>query len=216
MKLVAIDTVGPVIGVGASFAGRAAVREARVGKGAEAWLLPALEACVAEVGFTLGELDAVAVAVGPGAFTGLRVGLATAQGLGVALGRPLWPADSLRTRAMAVGQGGLPVLTMLDARKGRVYAALYDGELELRPGADVPPEEALSWCEGPFLATGEGALVYREAVEAAGGVVAPEAESPAIATLLSLGWLGVLAGEAVEAGAAQPRYLREPDAALPR
>ena len=76
------------------------------------------------------------------------------------------------------------VLCMLDARKQRVYAARYDGAGELAAGpGDVGPSVALDWMDGPFRATGEGALVYRDLVEAAGGVVVPDADHPAVATL---------------------------------
>ena len=152
MRLVAFDTAGPVIGVAVTDGSRRIVRTERVTRGAEARLVPWAVAACAELGFELGALDGVAVAVGPGAFTGIRVGLATACGLAQALDVPVWPGDSLATRA-ARARTDAPVLAALDARKGRVYAALHapDGSV-LRPAADVDPDVAFAWASPGTIA----------------------------------------------------------------
>ncbi len=141
-----------------------------------------------------------------------RPGLA--QGAGV----PLWSTDSLRSRAAALAESELPVLSWLDARKGRAYAAWYasDGALVHGP-ADLSPEAALAWGEGaPFLAVGEGALVWAGAVRRAGGHVAEGADHPATGTLALLGAEGLARGEGVDPATVSPLYLREPDARPPR
>ncbi len=207
----AIDTCGPVIGVALRVGGAVLVRTERVNRGSETRLVPWVQELAAEAGILLSEVDGVAASVGPGAFTGLRVGLSTATGLAMALDRPFWGVDSLEPRARRVGGR---VLAMLDARKQRVYAAAYDPERTHAPG-DVPPAEALSWLLPGFMATGEGALVYAALVIAAGGQVAPEAENPAVDTLAALAELAFARGEGIDPILALPLYLREADAVPP-
>ncbi|MCB9665952.1 MAG: tRNA (adenosine(37)-N6)-threonylcarbamoyltransferase complex dimerization subunit type 1 TsaB [Alphaproteobacteria bacterium] len=187
------------------------VRTARVVHGSDALLLPWAEELCAEAGIRLQQLDGVGVAVGPGAFTGLRVGLATASGLALALDRPAWAGSSLESRRLRAGAD----LALLDARKGRVYAlALQDGCAQ-GPG-DVPPEEALGWMRAPFVATGEGAVVYAAQVAAAGGRLAVEPDDPAVDTLVRLAAEGLARGEGCDAAALAPAYLRPPDAKPPK
>ena len=156
------------------------------------------------------------MAAGPGAFTGLRVGLATACGLAQGLGVPVASLSSLRSRAWP-HRGELPVLAALDARKGRVYAALFDQDGRVRGGpGDVAPAVAVAWAGGPFRATGEGCLVYRAAVEAAGGAVVAEADDPCLPALAHLGALALARGEGRDPVQVRPRYLREADAVAKR
>jgi tRNA threonylcarbamoyladenosine biosynthesis protein TsaB len=157
----------------------------------------------------VSRLDLVAVAVGPGAFTSLRVGVAAALGLALARGCPVVPVSSLRARAAAVGPGR--VLALLDGRKGRAYAGFYEDGVLVGPEVDRIPAEAVALASPPFVATGEGALVFRLFVEAAGGVVDPDAEkSPALALARLAPHLPSVPPEAVRL-----RYLREADAKLP-
>ncbi len=211
MKTLAIDTTGPVVGVAAFDGARVSVRYARVGRNVEAVLLDWVVECCAELGFTVGDVDGVAVAVGPGAFTGLRVGLSTAIGLALARGVPMWAGSSLVSRARrAAGQGS--VIAMLDARKQRVYASAVVDGVERTGPEDVAPQVAVSWMTAPFVATGEGALVYRDVVEAAGGVVFADAEHPAVDVLVRMGADAIARGEGVAAVDITPVYVREPDA----
>jgi tRNA threonylcarbamoyladenosine biosynthesis protein TsaB len=207
--IVAIDTAGPVIGVASRDARAGAVRVGRITRGAETLLVPWLEEAVHEIGRSLAEVRGVAVTTGPGAFTGIRVGLATAGGLALALGVPVYPCSSLATRGGRVGTDRL-VLAWLDARKSRVYVARYRSGAEVCAMADVAPEAALLDLEPGFVATGEGAIVYRELIEAAGGSLAEEADHPAVDVLADLALAGRLA--AIDPAELTPTYLREPDA----
>lgn len=90
-------------------------------------LLPLAQACLDEAGVRAAQLDAIAVGSGPGSFTGLRIGLATAKGLAFALDRPLWLASSLHALA-ADAPGGAPdevLVAALDARRGELYAGAF-------------------------------------------------------------------------------------------
>jgi len=207
--VLAFDTVGPVIGVGAWDGTRGAVRSQRVTRGAEAFLLDFAKEVLAELGANFTDVTLVAVAKGPGAFTGLRVGLATATGLSISLGVPLWGGMSLASRAERV-QTSLPVLSLLDARKGKVYG-WWRGKPE-STAVDVPPEEILSNLPEAWIATGEGAEVYRDLVETAGGQIADDPTAPAVVELAQLALGAHLRGED---GSAAPLYIRPPDAKIP-
>ncbi len=102
-------------------------------------LLPLIARVMERAGVAPRALDAVAVGAGPGSFTGLRIGMATAKGIAFAAGCPLWAVSSLRALAYAA-RGAAPVLAAaLDARRGEVYLGVFDGELE-----PLAPERALA------------------------------------------------------------------------
>ncbi|TVQ90551.1 MAG: tRNA (adenosine(37)-N6)-threonylcarbamoyltransferase complex dimerization subunit type 1 TsaB [Deltaproteobacteria bacterium] len=216
MRILAFDTVGPVIGVGAGSPKGERVRTERITRKAESRLLPWAQDLARELGFEPSQIDGVGVAIGPGAFTGLRVGVATACGLAQAVGCPVWGACSLRTRATPHLGSGRPVLSLLDARKGRVYAAIFDSDGQVRvPPADVEPAVALSWSSPGMMAVGEGAIVYRERVEAAGLVLVEPADDPGVTALLRLARSGLDRDEGVSPTELRPVYLRAPDAKPP-
>lgn len=213
MRLLGIDTCGPVIGVGLWVDGTVTQRIERVTRGAEARLMPwALDLC-AEAGFSVRDLDGVGVSAGPGAFTGLRVGLAAATGVALGVGCPVWAGSSLAARAWR-HRSADPVLSMLDARKGRVYAQGFGGE-PLEP-ADVAPELAVAWLDGAYRAVGEGALAYRDLVESSGGVVVDDADDPGLDGLLAMAARAFAEGESVAPEAVRPVYLRDADAKIPK
>lgn len=90
-------------------------------------LMPLVEQALREAGVDRGQLDGIAVSAGPGSFTGLRIGLATAKGLGYALERPVLPIPTLDALAFNVWAWPGLICPLLDARKDQVYAALYHG-----------------------------------------------------------------------------------------
>jgi tRNA threonylcarbamoyladenosine biosynthesis protein TsaB len=205
-RLLVIDTAGPVVGV-AAFVGKEAVHLAseRIVNGADGWLLPEVGRALA----ALGNLDRVAVSVGPGAFTGLRVGFASALGVAVARGVPVAGVCSLALRA-AAAPGEPRVLAWLDARKGRVYAASFDTRgpvpVALDAAVDVAPDVAAAGA--PALATGEGAAVYGALLAAAGHRVCETAAESPVAHACALAW----AAPAVAPGDLALVYVRAPDA----
>jgi tRNA threonylcarbamoyladenosine biosynthesis protein TsaB len=178
-------------------------------------LLPAVGDVMerADVGF--GELDAIAVGVGPGTFTGLRIGIATARALAKANALPVRGVSSLA--ALAAGLDGPERLALIDAKRGEVYAALFEEDDERWPpmvlGIDALLERVRDAGVNP-RAAGDGSLRFRDELEAAGVAVAP-AESPL--HVVSAGHLCRRALDAADVAPEQvvPNYLREPDA-VPR
>jgi tRNA threonylcarbamoyladenosine biosynthesis protein TsaB len=163
----------------------------------------------AEIGWR--EIGRVVVGVGPGGYTGLRIGLATAHGIALAHGAALVGVGTLR--ALAEPLAGRTAVAVLDARRGEAFVAVYrDGEELLAPRVCRPPElGALARRGGPdALGVGDGALRFREFLEAAGISVAP-AESQL--HRVSAGSICRLAASG-SVTAAVPNYLRLADAEL--
>lgn len=213
MRVLSVDTAGPVVGVGLFWEGQVTQRYERVRRGAEALLVPWAQELLTEVSGGFGDLDGVAVARGPGAFTGVRVGMATAAGWSLAANLPLWGCSSLVSRGVRACTGKGPVLSLLDARKGRVYASLVDADgTEIRGPLDVEIGEAIGDLGPGFICTGEGALVYAEAIQAAGGILANEADHAAVDVLSRLGASAIKAGRGQDPGHVFPEYVRQPDA----
>ena len=175
-------------------------------------LLPAVAACLRDAGLGFEDLDGVAVGVGPGGFTGLRIGIATARALAHAHGVPVHPVSSLA--ALAAGVDDRPALALIDARRGELFAGLYRAGTELRePWVDTPEavaEAARSSGVAP-LAVGDGSLRFRGLLEAAGIEVAAtdsELHVPRATWVCRLG----SRVEPQPPGRVLPHYLRAPDA----
>jgi tRNA threonylcarbamoyladenosine biosynthesis protein TsaB len=175
-------------------------------------LMPAVATAMGRAGVGWGDLEAVAVGVGPGAFTGLRIGIATARALATANEIPLRGVSSLA--ALAEGIDAQLRLPLIDARRGEVFAAMYDGSATLWPAFAAQPEALVSRLrEGGFtpLAAGDGSLRFRGMLEDAGIPVEPEGAAAHVVRALHVCRLGrEAADEAPEA--VLPEYLREPDA----
>jgi len=95
------------------------------GKTHSDYLLRYTDIILKEVGGQLDQIEGLGVVAGPGSFTGLRVGLATVQGLALALKKPIYPVSSLEVVAFSNGPSTIPVMSVIDARKKEVYAACY-------------------------------------------------------------------------------------------
>ena len=175
-------------------------------------LMPAVAEVMERAGADWADLKAIAVGVGPGTFTGLRIGIATARALATAAKLPLRRVSSLA--ALAAGIEGSLRLPLIDARRGEVFAALFDGERELWPPCAASPEELLARLgQGGFrpLAAGDGSLRFRGMLEEAGIPVAPQDSTTHVVSALHICRLAADAqDEAPEA--VLPEYLREPDA----
>jgi tRNA threonylcarbamoyl adenosine modification protein YeaZ len=204
-----IDTAGPVVGAALLTPWGVRSWSARVDRGADARLLPELQQLLRDVPAS-APISVVAVSVGPGAFTGLRVGVAAALGLAISLNVPVAPVSSLAARAALAS--GPRVVAVLDARKGRVYRALFDarGRWPTVVGAEEDIDPGLPWPARRFAAVGEGALVHRVLVEAAGGVLVPFADRCPAEQVARAGLAGLV--EAMDPALVALQYLRAPDA----
>lgn len=178
-------------------------------------VLPAVEFALGVAGATLGDVDGVVVGAGPGSFTGVRVGAATAKGLVRGRGVPLFAYSGLL--AVAASVAFAPVCALFDARRGEVYGACYRVGAEvtevLAPGARVL-DDVLDAVVGldPLFA-GDGALRYRAAIEARGGRVAPA--HMAVPRASALIWLATMfpdRGRVAQPASWEPAYLRDPGA----
>jgi tRNA threonylcarbamoyladenosine biosynthesis protein TsaB len=185
-------------------------------------LLPAATEAMEAAGLDWPQLDAIAVGVGPGGFTGLRIGIATARALASVAGCELHPVSSLRALAAGMGaepseRGQTPLrLALIDARRGQLFAALYEGrELEevWAPFAAAPEQVANRVQEAGLtpLAAGDGSIPFRGMLETAGIRVLPDGSSAHSVSALQVCRLGSQAA-AVPPEALLPDYLRPPDA----
>ena len=175
-------------------------------------LMPAVAEAMERAEVDWDDLDAIAVGIGPGTFTGLRIGIATARALATAAGLPLRRVSSLA--ALGEGIDGLVKLPLIDARRGEVFAALYEGEREFWPPFVTRPEgliDQLGNASVTPLAAGDGSLRFRGMLEEAGIPVEPDESGAHVVRALNVCRLGRSAqDESPEA--VLPEYLREPDA----
>ncbi len=164
------------------------------------------------------QIEAIAVGVGPGSFTGLRVGVATARALGLSCGLEVRGVGTLEALGRGLeGRGGTIRVPVLDARRDEVFAAAFAGEgRRLWEPFVCPPRELadrIADLGEPVLCAGSGALRFR--LELAGpGVEIPEDADPAHRIAARHICALAAAGAGVEAEPAAPNYLRPPDAEL--
>ena len=197
-------------------------------------LAPQMRFVCEQAGVALGDIDTVAVDCGPGLYTGLRAGLATAKATAAALRVDVVPVGSLEALAFGAGASARPgdaVLSVLDARREEVFWAWYrcsagdstgaGGRLvELSAPRVGPPADALAEITSPddqisgdIVVVGDGAHRYADLLAAGRAVIAgPELRFPSPAAVALLGRERALAGGAIPPGQVEALYLRSPDA----
>lgn len=172
-------------------------------------VLSLTEQALAAAGTELSAVERIAVGVGPGSFTGLRIGIATARALAHGAGLELAAVSTLGTLAVAAGDG--PVLAVLDARRGEAFVASWKVERQLSAPRAVRAEDLAEAAAGVPVAVGDGAVRFRDELEAAGVYVAPDDSALHRVSAAGLARLGADAAP-VGRDALLPEYVRSPDA----
>lgn len=221
MRFLGIDTSTWRASVGLVEAGRCLAERHEMGRGSHAAaLFPMLDAVLADAGMTIDALDGVAVAAGPGSFSGLRVGLSVAKGLALARSIAVVPVPTLAALSLAADAEG-PVCSMLDARRGEVYWALFEvghGVMRrLSEDALTSPEICLSALPADVTVVGDATTAYGELLERrlggrAGLRLFPDF-GPRGGLVAALGMAQL--AEGIEVGRDfEPRYIRPSEAEL--
>jgi tRNA threonylcarbamoyladenosine biosynthesis protein TsaB len=216
--ILGLDTATPDTVVGLMAAGAAPLERRHAPAPGErpghaAQLLPLARALLDRAGLTFTDVERIGVGVGPGTFTGLRIGVATARALAQGSGAQLAPVSTLRALAAAADHDG-PVLAVLDARRGEAFAAAYDGDAELVAPTAVRPEALPTLIAGrpeAWLAVGDGAVAFRDQLEPAAVAVPadghPSHRVSAVAICRLASRIAPVARDALV-----PDYVRLPDA----
>lgn len=222
LKILAIDTSGPVCGVAILMNGAVAYEAATVNKMTHSVnLLPMIDAACQAVGLTIADMDRIACVVGPGSFTGVRIGVSTVKGLAHPHGTACVAVDALEAMAAVAGEFSGVICPIQDARAGQVYGAAFrHGETRperLMPDTPLKLEEYVETIQSfgdRFLFVGDGMPVHRAKLKALLGDAVVFAQ-PQLACLRpsSVAYLASLAEETVDYLTLEPLYLRAPNAA---
>jgi tRNA threonylcarbamoyladenosine biosynthesis protein TsaB len=213
--VLAFDTAGSAcsVAIGRGDAVLAHDRRAMRHGHAEA-LLPMIDRVAAAAGLLPNEIDTVAVTVGPGGFTGIRAGLATAHGLALAAGARLVGISSFAAVAGAITEGPAKLLVALDSRREDLYVQLFDEQrTPIGEPAAVPPDGLANWVgDGELVIAGDAAETAAAALGLHGRLqILPDCAPDA------LGALAVLRRWPDRADPlARPLYLRPPDVSFPK
>lgn len=180
-------------------------------------LLAMVEAVLAEAGVTLSMIDCIASSIGPGAFTGVRISVAVAQGLAFGAGLRVAPVTTLEALALrAIRQGADRALACLDARMGEVYWGCFAADAErgliaMGPLGVGPPQSVVLPVPGVYHGIGRGFAAHPSLGSLAGVDLEPERRE-ALPNAREFAWLGALRfrrGEALDPAAIEPLYLRD-------
>jgi len=183
-------------------------------------LMSTVDRVLKDTGLTLANVDGYGVSIGPGSFTGLRIGLSTVKGLAFSTGRPVAAVSTLMALAWNMPFSRYPVCPLLDARKKEVYAALYrqDGGKymeEMSPRV-VSLTSLAGTMTGDVLFTGEGARLFSEDITRIFGErahFAPLSSSvPSAASVAEIALMMLKSGQQTDPDALVPLYIRRPEA----
>lgn len=224
MIVVGIETATPqtsvAIGTEAQILGRIQV----AGRARQEAVTPALDQLLRWTGITLDQVGGFTVGIGPGLFTGLRVGVVTAKTLAQVTGAPILGVPSLDTLAYAVRFTKRAIAAVIDGRRGEVFSALYrpvpGGVMRETDYAVHQPEHLAAELEafpGEVLAVGDGAILYRDVLQEIGARIgfAPAAmANPDAASLVELAAPRFLREEHDRVFEVVPMYLRKTDAEI--
>ena len=214
MRILALDTSTEWLSVAAGdgVAWHALVEHARSSNSER--ILPAIDAVLAEAGWTLRGLDGIAFGAGPGAFTGVRIACSVAQGLAFGADLPVVPVSTLAALAQTAWRerGASRVFACLDARMREVYVGAYERagdawRVALEP-AVLKPDDVRAPAGGDWQGEGDGFAAYPELAVRLGLVTANGAAIPEARAIAELALPELAAGRGVAAADALPLYVR--------
>jgi len=223
MKILAVDTATRSCSVALIDGDRLATEMTTTRKETHSrHLMGMIDTVFQTAGLTAADVDGFAVTRGPGSFTGLRIGISTVKGLALASVKPLVGISGLEALARQLPFSTHLICPILDARKGEVYAARYQGtgnEIhEVMTERAVSPIEAVSGIDRPCIFLGDGALLYRDLISEKTEVpafFAPPGFHTLRASIVAFAAQPILErGDADSPTALTPRYLRKSDAEL--
>jgi tRNA threonylcarbamoyladenosine biosynthesis protein TsaB len=183
-------------------------------------LMSTVDRVLKDTGLTITDMDGYAVAIGPGSFTGLRIGLAAVKGLALVTGKPIAAVPTLEALAWNLPYSAYPVCPMLDARKNEVYAAMYwfDGTTFVRVMAEavISLSHLSELISEKTLFTGEASHLFREEIVNLFGdraLFAPvSAILPSAATIAEIGLNMIKNGKQADLDSVTPLYIRRSEA----
>jgi tRNA threonylcarbamoyladenosine biosynthesis protein TsaB len=221
MKVLAIETATSQSGVVLADGRKVIAEASRVDRrGHASFLIPAVDFCFDQAGWFPHDLDAIVVDLGPGLYTGIRVGVATAQGLASALGIPVVGGSSLDSLALAAATGHRHIYSLVDVRRGELAVATYQpvpgGVVRDGPPTLMTPEKLrallMSDPSNPLI-VGDSEALPEETVSGVHRVKIGKPRYPTARSLLEVG-LSQLERGPFPSETLRPIYLREPDVTL--
>jgi tRNA threonylcarbamoyladenosine biosynthesis protein TsaB len=186
-------------------------------------VLKTIDRVLEDSGVLIGEIDGFAISIGPGSFTGLRIGVSVVKGLAFATGKPVAGVSTLDALAQNVRYSPYLICPLLDARKGEVYTALYrnsgkDGLIKLSPEMAMKPVDLLEKIEEKALFLGNGVYPYGDLICRKLGDMAHIAPFPFNfvhgAVVAQLGSHNLEKGQYLDVDGFAPQYIRKSDAEL--
>jgi len=224
MKILAIETSTMLGGVSVMDDGEGLIAEIRLNVEAthSERLMTVINQALKRSSLEIDGIDLFAISIGPGSFTGLRIGLSTVKGLAFATEKPVVAVPTLEAFAWNFPFSPYPICTMLDARKKEVYAAVFiwKGEVFERVLGEVSikPLELLETLKGPVILTGEGVTLYRDIITDLLGdnalYPAPQHMIPSPSNVAYLGLRKARSGEFSDPTSLVPLYIRKSEAEI--
>lgn len=221
IRILAVDTSSQVCGVALCEGERLVAQSSlNVRSPHSRTLLEQLDLLLRQSGWQPADLDLLTVVTGPGAFTGLRIGLGTVKGLAQVLSLPVVSITSLQAVAINLALTMEPVCVLLDARKQEVYTQVFDCRgpvpVSLNRARVLPPAQLLAELDEPVVLLGDGASAYADLItQKAGSQVRLAPACAHVVSPVRVAWLGFrkyLQGDAQQAENILPFYIRPADA----
>ena len=183
-------------------------------------LMPAVAQLLDGFGLVAADLDAVAVALGPGGFSALRVGISVAKGLALVAKKPIVGAGTLDLEAHAYLKSGVQVCALLEAGRQECATALFGADgVRIREDRVCTAEELLAEVTGPAIYCGEGVTAWKDQIAGARGaeaMIVRPVPAGRVWALATIGQERLAAGETSDLTTLQPEYLRMPSIGAPK